>query len=189
MHVVQRFTRAAIGAALVCNACTRENDNTVRGRGMTVAAIPAAATARIYEAAASAAFDVTDPSLSLLIDPRELPRAAGLTASGRVADDVIAALRRAAMFKGVCEPPVAGGRGNPRCSAQSPGYLLRFSQVFAIRSDSVQVYVYARAYDTAASGASPTLRFERVYQVAGHGDSWRAVREGRVPKEVRGELK
>ena len=186
MHVVSRLSRAALSAALVCNACTPD-DNTVRGRGMTVAAVPATAQARIYEAAARAAFDVTDPSLSLLLDPRELPRVAGLAASGHLAGDVVTDLRRAGIFQGVCEPAVAGARGNPKCAARSPGYLLRFSPVFAIRSDSVQVYMYARAYDTPASGASPTLRFERVYQVAAHGATWRAVREGRVPKDVRGE--
>jgi hypothetical protein len=47
--------------------------------------------------------------------------------------------------------------------------------------------MYAQKYDTPTSGISERLRFERAYQVVRRGEDWRAVREGRVPKEIRGE--
>jgi hypothetical protein len=67
--------------------------------------------------------------------------------------------------------------------------VIRFSPVFALRGDSVQVYLYVQKYDTPSGDTSQTLRFERAYQVVRTGDDWRAVREGRVPKEIRGERK
>jgi hypothetical protein len=70
-----------------------------------------------------------------------------------------------------------------------PGYIVRFSPVFSIRPDSVEVYIYVQKYDTPGSEPSQTLRFERAYQVVGHDDEWRAVREARIPKETRGESK
>ncbi|MDB4878117.1 MAG: hypothetical protein JWM41_4563 [Gemmatimonadetes bacterium] len=189
MRAAWRFTRAAGFAALVCIGCTHDDTTTVRGRGLTVASLSSAAQARVYEAAARVAFDVTDPSLSLLVDPRQLPRAIGLAPEGRLPDAVVSQLESGGVIKGTCEPPLTGTRGNPRCTAPLPGYLMRFSPVFTIRGDSVQVYVYMQGYDVPASGSSKTLRFERAYQVARHGDVWRAVREGRVPKEARGDSK
>jgi hypothetical protein len=192
MRAAWRFTRAAGAAALVCTSttgCTHEDTTTVRGRGLGVAPLSPAAQARVYEAAARTAFDVSDPSLSLLVDPRQLPRAIGLAPEGRLPDAVVAELERGGVIRGVCEPPLSGTRGNPHCTAPLPGYLMRFSPVFTIRGDSVQVYTYIQGYDIPASGNSKTLRFERAYQIARHGDEWRAVREGRVPKEARGDSK
>jgi len=166
-------------------ACGGDESNFVRGRGLTVATVPAADQAQIYEAAARSGFDVDNTSL--LFDRRYLPREVGLAASGRVDDAVVTELRRRGTIRGVCEPPLSGVVGNPKCTAQYPGYVLRYSPVFSIRPDSVQVYVYAQQYDTPASGRSPTLRFERAYQIVRRGGGWVAAREGHVPKEVRGE--
>jgi hypothetical protein len=178
------FTAAALAAAALA-ACRGGADSSVRGKGLSVAQVSATDQARIYEAAMRGAFDVDNTSL--LLDRRELPRTVGLAAGGRTTDAVLAEMRQRGTIKGVCEPPLTGTRGTPRCKADVPGYVLRFSPVFAIKPDSVQVYVYAQKYDTPGSGNSETLRFERAYQVAKHGDVWRAVREGHVPKEARGE--
>jgi hypothetical protein len=59
--------------------------------------------------------------------------------------------------------------------------------VYTLLVDSVQVYMYAQKYDTPGLAPSQVLRFERAYQVVRHGDAWQAAREGRVPKEIRGE--
>ena len=170
----------------LCVACTADDSNAVRGRGLSLADLSAAARAQVYEAAARAAFEVNDPALSLLLDPRELPRDVGLAVGARVPDPVVAELRRRGVTKGTCEPQVEGKRV-PRCSAELPGYVLRFSPVFALSGDSVQVYVFAQSYETSSSGKAERLRFERAYQVVRRGEDWRAVREGRVPKEIRGE--
>lgn len=172
-------------AAGALTACGGDDSNFVRGKGLTVASLPAATEARIYAAAARGSFDVDNTSL--LLDSRILPRTVGLAPNGTVPNAVVAELRRLGTIKGTCEPPLTGTRGTAHCEAEYPGYVLRFSPVFSLKGDSVQVYLYAQKYDTPASGRSETLRFERAYQVARRGDDWRAVREGHVPREARGE--
>ena len=132
------------------------------------------------------AFEVDDPSLSLLLDPRELPRTVGLDAGARLPDGVASAMRERGTVKGTCEPPLTSRR-TPRCTAARPGYVVRFSPVFAMRGDSVAAYIFVQKYDTPSSGYSEPLRFERVYHLVRAGDGWRAALEGRVPKEIRGE--
>jgi len=186
------IARGVVVTALIVSsiiACDGGASNDVRGRGLTTASVSLATQAGIYDAAARAAFDMNDPALSLLLDARLLPRTVGLASSGRLAEPVADEMRRRGTIKGTCEPALDGGRGTPRCSADRPGYVVRFSPVFALRGDSTQVYIYAQKYDTKGSGNSPPLRFERAYQVVQRADGWRAVREGRIPKEIRGETK
>jgi len=172
-------------ASIVLAACGAADSKFVRGKGLTVAALPAEARARVYEAAVHGAFD-PDPSLSLLLDSRQLPREVGLAVQGTLPDSVAAELQRRGVTRGACEPPL-GVIGVPHCTAAMPGYVIRFSPVFEIRPDSVQVYIYVQKYDTPNSEPSQTLRFERAYQVVRRGDAWNAVLEGRIPGEVRGE--
>jgi hypothetical protein len=185
-----RRGKLAGAALLACAAaCEADDSNIVRGRRLAVATLAPAEQAHVYEAAARGSFSVDDPSLSLLLDPRLLPRTVGLAPDGRVSDSVTAELRARKVIRGTCEPPLAGTTGTAHCTAELPGYVLRFSRVFALKPDSVQVYVYAQKYDTPSSGVSETLRFERAYQVVKHGEVWEAVREGHVPKEIRNEPK
>jgi hypothetical protein len=172
--------------AVAGSACTTD-DAGARGKGLTVATLPPVAQARIYEAAVRGAFDL-DPSLSLLLDSRQLPRGVGLMADGAVPDAVATELQQRGITRGACSPPL-GVTGVPRCTAAMPGYIVRFSPVFSIRPDSVEVYIYVQKYDTPGGEPSQTLRFERAYQVVRQGDDWRAVREARIPKEIRGERK
>jgi hypothetical protein len=158
----------------------------VRGRGLQPAPLSPPIVAAVYGAAVRGAFEVDDPSLSLLLDPRELPRTVGLDAGARLPDAVVSAMRDRGIIKGTCEPPLAGRR-TPRCAAARPGYVVRFSPVFALRGDSVAAYIFAQKYDTPSSGYSEPLRFERVYHIVRSGDGWRAALEGRVPKDIRGE--
>jgi len=151
--------------------------------------LSAAGQAEIYEAAAGAAFNVGDPALSLLLDRRELPRTTGLESAGQIPEGVVAEARTRGVFKGTCEPSLTGTKGTARCKAELPGYVLRFSPIFAEHGDTAEVYMYAQRYDTPASGISETLRFERAYQVVRTANGWQAAREGRVPKEIRGEKK
>jgi hypothetical protein len=180
----QAFIVGAIG--LLSMACRANDSNVVRGRGLRIAAQPPPVRAQIYEAAARGAFEL-DESLSLLLDPRMLPRDVGLGADGRVPGAVFEEMKRRGVIRGTCEPPLQGLRGVPRCPAVLPGYVLRYSPVFTLGPDSVQVYVYVQKYDTPGLEPSQTLRFERAYQIVRQGNEWRAVREGRVPNEARGE--
>ena len=163
-----------------------DDSNFVRGRGLQPATLSPAAQAAVYDAALRGAFEVDDPALSLLLDPRELPRTVGLDAGARLPAATVSAMRGRGTIKGTCEPPTAG-RKTPRCSAARPGYVVRFSPVFAMRGDSVAAYVFAQKYDTPSSGYSDPLRFERVYHLVRSGDGWRAALEGRVPKDIRGD--
>ena len=189
MLLVRSLLLGTLSLFLVA-ACKSDESSAVRGRGLNVAPLSATAQAHVYEAAVRAAFEVDDESLSLLLDPRELPRDVGLTIGARLSDSIGTELRRRGVTKGTCEPPLASNRGSPKCTAALPGYVVRFSPIFTLRGDSVQVYLYAQKYDSPTSGNSDRLRFERAYQVVPRGgDAWRAVREGRVPKEIRGEPK
>jgi hypothetical protein len=174
-------------AASAWGACGEDASNEVRGRGLVSALLSPVDEARVYEASARAAFDLGDPTLSLLFDRRLLPRTVGLGPAGTVTGEVTGELRRRGVIMGTCEPPLEGLRGTAQCQAALPGYVVRVSPVLAQRGDTVQVYLYFQKYDTPASGISQTLRFERAYQVVRDSDGWRAVREGRVSKEVRGE--
>ena len=188
MIIARTFPLAALAVAFA-SACSGEDSNAVRGRGLSLAPLPATTRAHVYEAAVRAAFEVDDPTLYLLLDPRELPRDVGLAVGERLSDSVAAELRERHVTKGTCEPPIENTRKPLRCAAARPGYVVRFSPVFTLHGDSVQVYLYAQKYDTPSSGVSERLRFERAYQVVPRGDDWRAVREGRVPKEIRGETR
>ena len=163
-----------------------DDSNFVRGRGRQAATLAPAAQAAVYDAAVRGAFTVDDPSLSLLLDPRELPRTVGLDAGPRLSTAVVSAMRDRGTVKGTCEPPLVG-RKTPRCSAARPGYVVRFSPVFTMPGDSVEAYVFAQKYDTPSTGYSEPLRFERVYHIVRSGEGWRAALEGRVPKDIRGE--
>ena len=186
MLLARGFPNAPFIIALGCAACQAE-DQSVRGHGLSVASLPAATQARMYEAAARADFDVTDPTLSLLADPRLLPRGVGLATEGRLSPAVVSALTRGGIFKGRCEPPVKHKPGAPTCDAERPGYVLRFSPVFSLGGDSTEVYVYTQQYDNAQSGHSQPRRYEKAYQIVRRGGEWHAAREGTISKEIRGD--
>jgi hypothetical protein len=169
-------------------SCADDDSDIVRGRGLSVESLSPNSQAGVYAAAARAAFDVADPSLSLLLDRRILPRTIGLASAGLLSDAVAGALRRSGVVKGTCEPPLTGVVGAPRCTAALPGYVLRFSPVFHASGDTVEVYVFAQKYDNPESGYSDPLRLERAYLVIPSvPGAWRAVKEGKIGKEIRGE--
>jgi hypothetical protein len=168
-------------------ACARDDGaNYARGRGLEPAALSASAQASAYEGAMRGAFELNDPTLSLLLDTRELPRTFGLGGTARLPDDVVRELRGRGSVKGTCAPPT-NTRSTPSCSAERPGYVVRFSRILAMRGDSVAVYMFAQQYDTPTSGHSAPLRFERLYHLVRSGNGWRAALEGTVPKSVRGD--
>lgn len=178
---ITRFTRRAAVAALLVAACTGgDDDHFVRGHGLHAATMAPAARVPVYEAAAGAAFELSDPALTLMLDPRLLPRAGGMAEDGRLPAAIEAGLRQRGVIHGVCEPPITTSRKTPRCEARGPGYVVRFSDVLARGGDSVEVYLAVQKFDTPTSGASESLRFERAYQLVRHGDQWQAIREARV---------
>ena len=180
-----RGIRVVVLAGLLLVGCGGGDDaekDVSRGRGLQVAALPVEARAGVYAAAVGAAFDV-GPSLTLLLDPRLLPRTAGLAAGQPMDAGVAGALRKQGVVKGSCEPPTEGARETPRCEAPAAGYVVRFSDVFQLGPDSMQVHLRAQQYDTPGSGAHEALDFEKAYQVVRRGGAWRVAREARVESE------
>ncbi len=161
-------------------ACSQDDSEVYRGRRLKTAALASNDQASVYHAALSAVFDVNDPALSLLLDPRLLPRTAGVGNGPRMSSAVASALAERGTVKGTCQAPAEGTRKTLLCQAPVPGYVVRFSEIFGLTPDSVQVYVLVQKYDTPASGATQALRFERVYQVVRHDGTWSATREGRL---------
>ncbi|HMC57285.1 MAG TPA: hypothetical protein VKH19_19045 [Gemmatimonadaceae bacterium] len=160
----------------------RPEGEAYRGGRLDVSHLPAADVAAVYDAAVAGAFDVADPSLSILVDTLLLPRAAGLEGGARMNDAVLAAMRDAGAVKGVCSIPVRATHDPLRCDAARSGYVVRFSDPFARSTDSVQVNMVVEQYAIRAGPAAERLRFERAYQIARKGAAWRAVREGRLPR-------
>jgi hypothetical protein len=71
-------------------------------------------------------------------------------------------------------------RNTPRCNVAEAGYVVRASDVFRVGGDTVQVYFSAERFGAATGPRPEALRFEKAFQLAGSGDSWRVIREGRV---------
>ena len=175
-----RFLRMAALIALVAG-CSRD-EQAYRGPGLTVASIPTRDAVNAYRAALSGSFNVNDPSLWILVDSLRLPRTAGLEGGAPIAPELLSALRTAGVVKGVCTVPVQPTREPLRCSAERPGYAVRFSDLLQLGRDSMQVYMVVEQYATPSGPAAERLRFERAYHVSRRGTTWRATREARLPR-------
>lgn len=167
-------------------ACTPKDESRVaRGRGLEIESLPAAEQAQVYTAAVRSAFDV-GPGLVLLVHPRLLPREAGQAGGDSVPADVVRALRQAGTIAGTCEPQRADRAALPRCDATSAGYVVRFSDVLRVATDTVQVYLDAEQYTVPGAPPQQVFQFEKAYQLVRQQGRWRVVREGRVPQAVIG---
>jgi hypothetical protein len=175
--------RWAVLAALVvtAGACAEKeaDDGFVRGPGLKPTQLPVAAKVAIYDVALKSAFDV-GPGLTLLLDTRFLPRMKGLGAGTPVPKNLVDALRAEGVVQGICQAPEETAREAPMCDVANPGYIVRFSDIFRVRGDSVQLHVAVERYNTATSVKSEIMRFEKAYQVVGKGTNWRVARQGRV---------
>jgi hypothetical protein len=178
MHARRDVASFLLAASIL--ACRSDASNSFRGGGLTVAPLPVADQVSVYRASLAAAFQLGDPSLSLLLDPRFLPRKAGLGPGLIMPPALVSAMGERGVVRGTCAAPRAETRKTLNCRAALPGYVVRFSEVFALGADSVQAYVVVQKYDTPVSGATQALRFEKVYQVVRHDGEWSAAREGRI---------
>lgn len=178
--MVHRLVAAALVAAALTGCTARDaDDGFYRGPGLRVATLPVAARVTIYDAAVREAFDV-GPDLHLLLAPEFLPRTRGLEGGTTVPKNLADALRERGVVKGACRSLPAAARGAPVCDAPVPGYIVRFSEIFRVSADSVQVHLGAERYNTTTSAALELMRFEKAYQLVGTGTTWRVARAGRV---------
>ena len=181
MPSLARTLRHSAFATVLLAACmANEDDHFVRGHKLRVASMTGDTRIAVYRAALGAAFDLRDPALTLLLDPRKLPRVGGMAEEGRMSGPVANGLRERGVVQGVCEPPITTSRKTPVCTARGPGYVVRFSDVLARGGDSVEVYLAVQKFDTPSSGGSESLRFERAYQLVRRGDAFQPTQEARV---------
>jgi hypothetical protein len=160
-------------------ACAEDTSKYARGRGLQVAQLPAADRARIYAAALGGAFDL-GPGLSLLVDTSMLTRTAGERPGDALGADVRGALRGTGVTKGECVPQRRAATRTPLCRTAIPGYVVRFSDVFAMTGDSVQTHVFAERYDTPSTGEHNRFTIEQAYQLVRRDGRWRVVRKARI---------
>lgn len=170
--------RNVLGLVLLL-ACEEDTSKYARGRGLEVAQLSAADRATIYAASLGGAFDL-DPGLSLLVDTTMLTRVAGDGLGGALGTDVRAALRGTGVTKGECTPQRRAPTRTPVCRADLPGYVVRFSEVFAMAGDSVQTHLLADRYDTPATGEHNRFRIEQAYQLVRRNGGWSVVRKARI---------
>ena len=170
--------RKALGLVFLL-ACAEDTSKYARGRGLEVAQLPAAERAKIYAAALGGAFDL-DPGLSLLVDTTRLTRVGGERPGGALGADVRSALRETGVTKGECQPERRAPTRTPVCRADVPGYVVRFSDVFAMAGDSVQTHLLADRYDTPATGEHNRFRIEQAYQLVRRNGGWSVVRKARI---------
>jgi hypothetical protein len=151
----------------------------IRGNGLRAAAVDDQARALVYDAALRQAFDV-DSALVLLIDPAILPRNGTFARDTKLPPGVVSALQRAGTTRGTCEA-VDDGRRAPQCAAAGPGYVVRFSDIYQARGDTVRVFLAAQRFRT-TTGIGPAQRFvfESGFEIVRRGaNAWRVAREGR----------
>jgi hypothetical protein len=150
----------------------------VRGGGLRTAAIDAHGRAAVYAAALRQAFDV-DSALVLLVDPAILPRNGSFDRDVKLDDQVVSAMQHAGIIRGTCQT-IDDERRAPQCAASGPGYVVRFSDVYQGKGDTVRVFVAAQRFRT-TSGIGPATRFsfESAFEIVRQGDGWRVAREGR----------
>lgn len=185
--MVRRTIGVVIGLALIAACRGDDAGDAARGRGLAAATLASAQQAAVYEAAVRGAFDPS-PSLSLLLYPQLLPRAAGYGGAPAVPTDVATELRRRGVVRGDCGPwpdSVSTAKHAPRCAAPMAGYVVRVSPILALGPDSVEVYLYATRYDTPGGAPHPRFSFEKAYQLVRRDGAWRVVREGRVARAAR----
>jgi hypothetical protein len=150
----------------------------VRGAGLRAAPLDDRGRAQVYAAALRQAFDV-DSALVLLVDPAILPRNGTFARDAKLSDEVVGTMQRAGVSRGTCETPEDQSHA-PRCSASGPGYVVRFSDVYQAKGDTVRVFLAAQRFRT-TTGVGPAGRFafETGFEVVKQGSGWRVAREGR----------
>jgi hypothetical protein len=147
---------------------------------MPAATLPAATQARIFDAAARAAFDF-GPGLVLLLDPVHLPAGSGYEGGSPVPDSLRAALVASGVVAGTCSPKRESDQRAPLCSADRSGYLLRSSEIFQGRGDTVHLYLASEVYAPVSGPGQQPFAFEMAYKLVPRaGGQWRVVAEGRV---------
>ena len=166
-------------------ACGREPEGspTDRGAGLAAVELPPSEQAGAYAAALRGAFDL-GPGLVLLVNPALLPRGRDEEVADTLAPEVVEALNASRVVQGSCTPSEAVETMAPICPGANAGYVVRFSELFGVGGDTVQLYVtfdsYRPSQDTSAYQAP--IRLEQRYELAKRGPAWVVARKERLAK-------
>jgi hypothetical protein len=162
-------------------ACTGGGDSgpDIRGGGAPSAKLDPAQRAGAYDAALREAFDV-DSALVLLVDRAVLPRNGTFESRDTLDAAVVRELRNAGAIHGECAPVRKDAKHGPTCVSDGPGYVVRFTDLYQMRGDTVRMFLAADRFQT-ASGIGPAQKFsfESGFELLRKGGKWTVVREGR----------
>lgn len=162
-----------------CADAAPDDANVARGRGLKPVPLGPAAEASVFDAAVRASFDV-EPGLVLMVHPRRLPRTAGYEGGEELPAELATALRDRGVVRGTCEPKHETPRDTPRCAGAQAGYVVRASAPVRVAGDTIQINFAAEAYGAETGPRPQSLRFEKIFQLAGRGAEWQVLREARV---------
>ena len=143
--------------------------------GVQTCALPICA----YDAALREAFNV-DSELVLLIDRSILPRSGGWESRDTLDAAVVRELRSAGAIRGECVPVRKDTKHGPTCVSNAPGYVVRVTDLFQVRGDTVRMFLAADRFHTATGiGPAQKFSFESGYELLRKNGKWAVVREGR----------
>ena len=181
--MLRRFARqlpiaALLLSAVACNTGADAGDD-IRGGGAPSAKLNAAQKAGAYDAALREAFNV-DSELVLLIDRSILPRSGGWESRDTLDAAVVRELRSAGAIRGECVPVRKDTKHGPTCVSNAPGYVVRVTDLFQVRGDTVRMFLAADRFHTATGiGPAQKFSFESGYELLRKNGKWAVVREGR----------
>ena len=177
---LRRFAALAV-LLLSVASCSAGPDagGDIRGGGAPSAKLDATQRAGAYDAALREAFDV-DSALVLLIDRSVLPRSGGWESRDTLDAQVLRELLNAGAIRGQCTPVRKDSKHGPTCVSNAPGYVVRVTDLFQMRGDTVRMFLAADRFQT-ASGIGPAQKFsfESGYELLRKNGKWMVVREGR----------
>lgn len=176
------YVRHSLCCLIVATAaCTAGGDAgpDIRGGGAPSARLDAAQRAGAYDAALREAFDV-DSALVLLVDRSILPRNGTFESRDTLDAATVRELRKAGAIHGECVPVRKDAKHGPTCVSDAPGYVVRFTDLYQMRGDTVRMFLAADRFQT-ASGIGPAQKFsfESGFELLRKGGRWTVVREGR----------
>jgi hypothetical protein len=176
------FRWAGVMCALLGAACQGEPPKPLeeRAQGMSPAKLDLPTQTAVFEASLGKSFDL-GPGMLLRLHPRRLPRTGGFDGGDAVDPAFVAALLKAGLIRGTCDPVRDGEFRAPRCDDTSAGYVVRASDMFQRDGDTLQMYLHAEVFAPLKGPGTSPFDFEMAYRLVPRGDGrFRVVSEGRV---------
>ncbi len=172
---------AVLAAALTACARNEADDPGRRGRPGERPDLSPDEQAAVYATVLRAAFDL--PGTTLVIDPRMLPSAGGYDETDeRMDENVARALLATRAVSGECIPVDGTANRAPACDVRTPGYAIRFSELYESPGDTLRLYLVAERYRPTADTLThhSPFRMEERYHLARTTGRWQVARKARI---------